>query len=64
MRIRIYVIENYFGIRYDDERRFAPMCSVQPPGILASLRKDYSYEACNSFGFELLSDVEFNEEEE
>ncbi|MCJ8478651.1 hypothetical protein MOO17_11480 [Escherichia coli] len=64
MRIRIYIIDDSFGVRYDDERRFAPMSSVHPPSILASLRKDYSYETCNSFGFEILSDIEFNEEEE
>lgn len=64
MRIRVYVIDESFGVRYDDERRFAPMCGIHAPSILAACRDGYLYEACSSFGFELISDVEFNEEEE
>ncbi|WAX14623.1 hypothetical protein ECO340P2_00081 [Escherichia phage ECO340P2] len=63
MRIRVYMIDDSFGVRYDDEKRFAPISGIHPLSVLAACRDKYLYEACNHFGFELLSDVEFNEEE-
>lgn len=68
MRIRVYMLDEQageIGVRYDEEKRFAPMTQLQTPDIFAACREGYSYEGCRNFGrFKVISDVEFNEEEE
>lgn len=65
MRIRIYIIDEDIGVRYDDEKRFSPMGGIYPPSVLAVCRDCYIYEGCRNFRkFELLADIDFNEEEE
>ena len=68
MRIRVYMLDEQageIGVRYDEEKRFAPMTQIQTPDVFADCRDQYFYEDCRNFNrFKIIFDVEFTKEEE
>lgn len=68
MRIRVYSIKDgkaQFGIRYDDEKRFAPVNDLYDPIVFANCREVYLYENCGLLGFlkhEVIADYEVDQE--